>query len=257
LLKNLALAFSFAKRDFKERYVGMSFGELWYLISPLIMIFIYTVIFSNFMKMKLNITDSEYAYSIYLVPGLLAWTSFSTLLNRVALIFMEKAELLKKINVPAYSFMFSILITEFVLFLISMTLGIGFLVLIDYHIDFTFLYLLPVMILQSFFAFALGVVFALFVPFFRDLKEVIPIFLQLWFWVTPIVYLKDMIYDKYPYIVDLNPAYIFIRIYQDIFLYAKTPDFTKLFTALLFTGAVLLTAAYLYKKMVPLIKDII
>jgi len=257
LLRNLLLAFTFAKRDFKERYVGMSFGELWYLISPIIMIFIYTVIFSKFMKMKLNITDSEYAYSIYLVPGLLAWTSFSAILNRTAMIFMEKGNLLKKVSVPAYTFMLSILIVEFTLFCISMFLGVGFLFLIDYKIGTSFFYLPPFMLVHSLFAFSIGVIFALFTPFFRDLKEVVPIFLQLWFWITPIVYLKDMIYDKFPYVVDYNPAYLFIRVYQEIFLYDKAPSLETFLKGSFITLLLLLLAAYLYKKTVPAIKDII
>ncbi len=235
----------------------MSFGELWYLISPIIMIFIYTVIFSKFMKMKLNIAGSEYAYSIYLVPGLLAWTSFSTILNRTAMIFLEKGNLLKKVSVPAYTFMFSILIVEFVLFCISMALGVGFLFLIDYNIDSSFLYLLPFMVVHSLFGFAIGVIFALFTPFFRDLKEVVPIFLQLWFWITPIVYIKDMIYDKFPYVVDYNPAYLFIRVYQDIFLYGEVPSLQTFLIGLSITLFLLFLAGYLYKKMVPSIKDII
>ncbi len=257
MLRNLLLAFTFAKRDFKERYVGMSFGELWYLISPIIMIFIYTVIFSKFMKMKLNITDSEYAYSIYLVPGLLAWTSFSAILNRTAMIFMEKGNLLKKVSVPAYTFMLSILIVEFTLFCISMFLGVGFLFLIDYKIGTSFFYLPPFMLVHSLFAFSIGVIFALFTPFFRDLKEVVPIFLQLWFWITPIVYLKDMIYDKFPYVVDYNPAYLFIRVYQEIFLYDKAPSLETFLKGSFITLLLLLLAAYLYKKTVPAIKDII
>ncbi len=257
MLRNLLLAFSFAKRDLKDRYVGMSFGELWYVISPLIMIFIYTVIFSNFMKMKLNIAQSQYAYSIYLVPGLLAWSSFSTLLNRVAMVFLEKAELLKKINVPAYSFMISVLIVEFLLFCISMLLGVGFLIVIDYPISWDFLYLLPVMLLQSLFAFFLGVILALFVPFFKDLKEIIPVFLQLWFWITPIVYVKEMIYDRFPYAVDYNIAYTFISFYQNLFLHSEAKGWDGILVLGIVTLILAFLSAYLYKKMVPVIKDII
>ncbi len=81
MIENILKAFLFAKRDFKERYVGTNLGQFWYILSPLVMIFIYTVIFSDFMKMKLNVIDSRYSYSIYLISGLFAWTSSSTLNN--------------------------------------------------------------------------------------------------------------------------------------------------------------------------------
>jgi len=254
---NILLAFSFAKRDFKERYVGTGLGQLWYILSPIITIFIYTVIFSDFMKMKLNIIDNSYAYSIYLVPGLLAWTSFSTILMRLSTSFFEKANLIKKINVPMYTFQLSIVITEFFLFLISISLGIGFLLLVDQPITWSFLWMIPVMLMQTLFVFGLGVILSLFTPFFKDLKEAIPIGVQLWFWMTPIIYMKEMIAHKYPSILIYNPFYYFVQIYQDIFMYAKTPSVNSLIIITAITLTLLLLAGFLYKKMIGTIKDII
>lgn len=255
--KNIFLAFNFARRDFKERYVGTSLGQLWYILSPIITIFIYTVVFSDFMKMKLDIVDNTYAYSIYLVPGLLAWNSFSTILMRLNTSIFEKAGLIKKINVPMYTFQLSIIITEFFLFVIAILLGIGFLLIVDQPVTWTFLWLLPIMILQTLFVFGLGTILSLFTPFFKDLKEAIPIVVQLWFWMTPVIYMKSMVYEKYPFIVDYNPFYYFVEMYQNIFLYSRAPSFDNMITISLMTLFVLLIAGYLYKKMISTIKDII
>ncbi len=254
---NILLAFSFAKRDFKERYVGTGLGQFWYILSPIITIFIYTVIFSDFMKMKLNIIDNSYAYSIYLVPGLLAWTAFSTILMRLSTSFFEKANLIKKINVPMYTFQLSIVITEFFLFILSILLGIGFLILVSQPVTWIFLWMIPIMILQTLFVFGLGVILSLFTPFFKDLKEAVPIVVQLWFWMTPIIYMSDMIANKYPALLVYNPFYYFIKIYQDIFLYSKAPSFETLTTITMITFITLLLAGFLYKKMIGTIKDII
>jgi len=125
------------------------------------MIFIYTVIFSDFMKMKLNIIDNSYSYSIYLISGLFAWTSFSTIIMRLNTIFFEKAHLIKKINIPIYTFMISVILSEFFLFAISMVLAIIFLVIVSHPITATFLYLIPIMLMQTIFALGVGVIFAL------------------------------------------------------------------------------------------------
>ena len=254
---NILLAFSFAKRDFRERYVGTGLGQFWYILSPIITIFIYTVIFSDFMKMKLNIIDNTYAYSIYLVPGLLAWTAFSTTLMRLSTSFFEKANLIKKINVPMYTFQLSIVITEFFLFVLAILLGMGFLLLVSQPITWTFLWMLPVMILQTLFVFGLGVILSLFTPFFKDLKEAVPIVVQLWFWMTPIIYMSDMIADKYPALLVYNPFYHFVKIYQDIFVYSKAPSLEHLTTITIITFITLFLAGFLYKKMIGTIKDII
>lgn len=254
---NLKLSFDFAKRELKQKYVGTSFGEFWFILSPIIMIFIYSVIFSDFMKMKMDIIDNTYAYSIYLIPGLLAWTSFSTMVTRLNISFFEKAALIKKINVPMYSLQFSILLVELFTFSISMMLGIIFLLLVKQPVTLEFLWLIPVMLIQVLFAFSLGVIFSLFTPFLKDLREIIPILFQLWFWASPIIYVKTMISDKYPLLLELNPFYYFADIYQNIFVFAKAPSFHSLVIISLLAFFSTLIAAYLYKKMVSTIKDII
>jgi lipopolysaccharide transport system permease protein len=257
LKHNILLAFSFAKRDFKERYVGTGLGQLWYVLSPIITIFIYTVIFSDFMKMKLDIVDNSYSYSIYLVPGLLAWTSFSTILMRLNSSILEKSNLIKKINVPVYVYQLGIIITEFGILMLSYSLALIFLLIVNQPISLTFLYLLPILFLQTIFAFALGVIISLFTPFFKDLKEAVPIVVQLWFWMTPIIYMKEMIADKYPALLIYNPFFYFVRIYQDIFLYSKAPSVDLVMSVLIMSFAAIFIAAILYKKMIGTIKDII
>ncbi len=254
---NILLAFSFAKRDFKEKYVGTALGQLWFLIHPIVMIIIYTVIFSNFMKMKLSIVDSSYAYSIYLIPGILAWTTFTTIITRLSISFDEKKDFIKKINVPMYTFQLSMVITEFFILLFSYLLAIIFLLIINYPISWVFLYLLPILFLQVLFAFSLGVIISLFTPFIRDLKVIVPIVIQLWFWMTPIIYMKEMVEKEYPLLLVFNPIYYFIEIYQNIFLYSKVPSFNSLFIVISLTFTTLLIAGYLYKKMISTIKDII
>lgn len=254
---NILLAFSFAKREFIERYVGTRLGQLWYILSPIITITIYTVIFSGFMKMKLSIVDNTYAYSIYLIPGLLAWTSFSVTLQRLNNSILEKANLIKKINVPIYVYQLSIVIAEFFLLLLSFALAMVFLLLANHPITITFLYLIPVLFLQTVFVFLLGTILSLFTPFFKDLKEGIPIIVQLWFWMTPIIYMKEMIADKYPLILIYNPFFYFVQIYQNIFLYSKAPSLYSLSVIVIMILVLLSITAFLYKKMIATVKDII
>lgn len=255
--KNILLAFSFAARDFKEKYVGTSLGQLWYVISPIITIFIYTVVFSDFMKMKLDIADSSYSYSIYIVPGLLSWLSFSRTLNILSNSIAQKSNFIKKINVPMFVFYISIVISEFFVFLLSIFFGVIFLVIINHQVDFTFIWLLPIMVLQMVFVFSLGTIISLFMPFFKDLKEIVPIVIQLWFWMTPIIYLRRMVADKYPLILTFNPFYHFVHLYQDIFVYAKAPSSEELIIIMVITSTTFIVAFFLYKKMISAVKDII
>jgi len=254
---NILLAFDFAKRDLKERYFGTSLGHFWYILSPIITIFIYTIIFSDFMKMKLDIVENSYSYSIYLISGLLAWTSFSTILMRLNSSILEKANLIKKINVPIYVYQLSIIITEFIILLLSYFIAILFLLIVGHPVTLTFFYLVPILFLQTLFAFSLGVILSLFTPFFKDLKEAVPIIIQLWFWMTPIIYIKDMIAGKYPFILICNPFFYFSDTYQSIFLYSKITNLNLLIFMLIVTFLLICLAGFLYRKMISTIKDII
>lgn len=256
-LDKLSLALVFAKRDFKDRYVGTGLGQLWYILSPLIMILIYSVIFSDFIKVKMHISDTTYAYSIYLISGLLAWTSFSTLISRLNQSFFDKSNIIKKISVPMYVFQLSIFITESLIFCLSYLLALGFLLVIGHQITLTFFWLIPVMFLQMLFAFSLGIILSLFSPFFKDLKEAIPIFIQLWFWMTPIVYMREMIEDKYPSLLLFNPFSYYVEIYQEIFLFSKSPQISTLFIIFSISVVTFILALLLYKKMITTVKDII
>jgi len=207
--------------------------------------------------MKLNVIDNSYAYSIHLISALLAWTTFSTIIMRLNTSFFEKANLIKKINVPMYTFQLAIVLTELFLFFISISLGIGFLIIVEQPVTITFLWMIPLMILQTIFVFSLGVIISLFTPFFKDLKEAIPIIVQLWFWMTPIIYMKEMIENKYPLLLTYNPFFYFANSYQDIFLYSKAPSAETLTVIIVMTTSTLLLAGFLYKKMINTIKDII
>jgi len=255
--ENLLLAFSFAKRDLYERYVGTGLGKFWFVLSPLVMIFIYSVIFSDFMKMKMNIVDNSYAYSIYLIPGLLAWTAFSNTIMRLNTSFFEKSSLIKKINVPMYTFQLAMVLSELFTFIISIILAVIFLLIINQPITLVFLWIIPLMLLQTIFAYGIGTIFSLFTPFFKDMKEIAPIIIQLWFWMTPIIYLSDMIKEKYPFLLKYNPFYYFVKQYQDIFLYSKTPELFYVIFVIVVPFISIAIAGTLYKKMVPTIKDII
>jgi lipopolysaccharide transport system permease protein len=78
-------------------------GAAWTVIKPLAMIIVYTVVFAQVMQSKLPGIGNEFAYSIYLCAGLLTWNYFSEAVNRGQNVFLENANLLKKVNFPVLS----------------------------------------------------------------------------------------------------------------------------------------------------------
>ena len=88
------------KREFQARYRNSLFGALWTVLNPLSMIVVYTVIFSHIMRARLPGVDDGMAYSVYLCAGLLTWGLFAEITLRSQSMFLENANLLKKISFP-------------------------------------------------------------------------------------------------------------------------------------------------------------
>jgi len=253
----LYLILDFARRDLRERYIGTSMGKVWFLLSPLVTILIYTVVFSDFMKMKLQQSDVAYSYSIFLVAGLLAWNAFQTTVLRLNTSILDRAPLIRKISVPVYIFQAAILLAESLPLLISYLLAIAFLLIVGHPVTEAIFYLFPLFALQMLFSFALGAFFSLLTPFFEDLREALPIVMQLWFWMTPIVYVPEMLAHRFPALLTWNPFYLYAESYQGILLDGVAPPQSRLLLMLLIDLALLSLVAWLYKKMIPTIKDLL
>ena len=88
------------KREFQSKYRNSLLGAAWTVINPLAMIVVYTVIFSQVMKARLPGVDSAFAYSIYLCAGLLTWGFFAEIVGRAQNVFIEHANLMKKLSFP-------------------------------------------------------------------------------------------------------------------------------------------------------------
>ena len=112
------------------------------------MLFIYTVIFSDFMSARLGISDQPYSYSIYLIPGLFAYSAFANTLTLMMEVPFAKAGILKKISTPIYIFELSPLIIQLFIFVFSMFIGVLFLFVVK-DVSFNILFIIPMMILQT------------------------------------------------------------------------------------------------------------
>ena len=85
-------------RDFEGRYKNSLLGFFWSLANPIFMISIYTLVFSSLMQSRLGGNVGKYSYSIYICTGILAWGLFSEIINRSLYMFIENANILKKLS---------------------------------------------------------------------------------------------------------------------------------------------------------------
>jgi lipopolysaccharide transport system permease protein len=251
----LSLLIELTKRDFTERYSGSVLGVFWTFIWPLVNIFIYTVIFSQVMGARLQGGSSTYSYGVYLIAGILPWTAFANTVSRSATIFADKKGIISKIKVSLPSLPLYIVMSESITFLIALFIYMVFLLLTGTPLRITLVFLPVIYLVQQIFAFSLGFLITIFHVFIRDLKEITGIVLQIWFWFTPIVYVYDILPAFAKNLVVLNPAFLFIKAYQDIFVLNNVPNFVNLLKLSVMAHLLLLAGYVIFKKLERDIRD--
>jgi lipopolysaccharide transport system permease protein len=221
------------KREFQLKYRNSLLGVAWTIINPLCMIFIYTVIFSQVMKTRLSGVDDTFAYSIYLCSGIITWYFFTDMLNRAMTVFIDHASIIKKLYFPRVCLPIIVLLGSVLNFAIVFGLFTLFLCLTHHFPGWLYLALFPILAVQIAFTMGFGMCLGILNVFFRDVGQFFVLFLQIWFWFTPIVY-SDSILPSWiqPYLT-LNPMYPIINAYHAIFVMHQLPNWGSLYPVII------------------------
>ncbi len=252
---NLSLVLELTKRDFTERFAGSVLGFWWSFIWPLANLFIYLVIFGQLMGARLPGASNIYSYGVYLSAGLIPWTALANALSRSSAVFLDKRHLITKIRLSLPSLLLYVILSETITFLITLALFFVFLLFTHWPLT-RHLVLLPfVYYLQCLFVFGLGLLFATLTVFLRDLRELVGILLQFWFWFTPIVYVRDILPTFVQHLLVFNPAYIIIEAYQRLFVFQDAPSIRALVVFTLFVHALILVSYGVFRYLEKDLRD--
>lgn len=216
--------------ELKGRFVRSRLGLLWTVLHPLAQATIFALVLAEVLSAKLGNLENKAAYPIYLMAGMAAWGLFSEIINRCLSVFIEYAGTMKKISFPRLCLpiiVWGSALLNHVLLLVAIAVVFLF---FGHYPGVTWLALPIGIILISAFAFGLGMMLGLFNVFSRDVGQVTSVVIQIWFWLTPIVYPRDTIPKHLQWVLDMNPMVALVGIYQDILLFNRWPDFSTLVT---------------------------
>ena len=239
---------SSVKREFQSKYRNSLLGALWMVINPLAMILVYTVIFSQVMSAKLPGIDSTFSYSIYLCAGILTWGFFAEITGRAQNMFLEQANLLKKLSFPRLCLPVIVVVNASLNFSIIFILFTLFLLLTSNFPGWAFLALLPVLLIQTAFAVGLGMCLGVLNVFFRDVGQLFGVVLQFWFWLTPIIYPITILPERFRPMMSLNPMARLVEAYQNILVSNQWPDWNGLLPVALLAILLCTLGAHLFRK---------
>jgi len=247
------------RNELVTKFVRSKLGGLWIIINPLSQVAIYALILSNVLAAKIPGVEKTYSYAIYLMAGLLAWNLFSEIISRCLNLFIENGNLMKKISFPKITLpvivLGSSLLNNMFLFIAMMFIF----VILGHSFSLVILWLIPLTVLLATLALSLGLILGIFNVFLRDVAQIIPIVLQVWFWFTPIVYPISIIPEKYhQLLMVLNPMFSITNAYQMIIVYGKAPPLDSgLVMVSVLTLALLALSLFLFRRATEEMVDVL
>ncbi|MGN6550809.1 MAG: ABC transporter permease [Pararhizobium sp.] len=243
------------KSDLQGRFARSSRGALWFILHPLAQALIFALVLSKVLGAKLPHANGQFAYATYLLAGMAGWGLFAEIVNRSMTIFLEQAGLLKKIAFPRLCLPIvvwgSALLNQILLLcaiaVVFAALG---------HLPGLAWLALPLgIILVSVFAFGVGMLCGIVNVFSRDVAQVMTVVMQLWFWLTPVVYPLSVVPEHLRWIVMLNPMTEFLGIYQTTLLANRWPDLGPLALPALVSFAIFALAFVTFRRASPELVD--
>ncbi|MBQ7479332.1 MAG: ABC transporter permease [Selenomonadaceae bacterium] len=241
--------YSCVKRDFQLRYTGSMLGALWAVFQPLAMILVYTLVFSEIMKSKLQGMEMmQFAYSIYLCSGVLTWGLFAETLNGCVNVFLANGNLMKKVSFPRICLPVIAMLSALSNFVVGFGLFLAFLLLVGQFPWTVGIFFFLVLAIQTLFSVTLGIGLGVLNVFFRDVGQMLGVALQFWFWFTPVVYPAVIVPESLRGFFVINPMYHIVSAYQSIFVYHRCPELEGLGAVLVLGLVIGVWALRIYRK---------
>lgn len=213
-----ALLWSLTSRELGARYRGSVLGFLWTFLNPALLMAVYAVVFSVYMRQRLE------HYTLFMFVGLLPWVWFSSSVAGGASTLSDRRDLLTKVRFPPQVLPATVVLTNGINFLLSLplmiVLGLASGVWPTWHI-----LLVPLLIgIQASFTLALTYFISALNVTFRDLQHIVSNLLTLAFFLTPILYPLDVIPERYRVAaVYANPMAAIATSYQDVVYQHRLP----------------------------------
>lgn len=235
------LVFNLIQRNLKLKYRKSILGIFWTLIAPLMSALIYFVVFQYIMKVSVP------NYILFLLLGLMPWNFFISSLNSGLESLVANASLLNKIPLPIHAIALSDCLTALINFSFTLPVILVIALITDAPLSgslILFPYFLFLLFIQ---AYSYAVVLGLYFVSFRDLRHALAIFIQIWFYLTPIIYELKMVPQKMFFLIYLNPISMIFTAFHDIFIYGTWPTLLQIVHSTSWTVFSFVAAFYILK----------
>jgi lipopolysaccharide transport system permease protein len=243
------LVMLFVRRDFVAKYKQTILGPFWFILNPLISTIMYTFVFAGIAKIPTDGVPPQLFY----ISGIVAWSYFAACLNGTSSTFLSNAGIFGKVYFPRLVAPISIIISSII------QLGIQFLLLSAFMIFFTlkgyvihinvYIFYLPVLIVMlALLGMGFGIIFSALTTKYRDLSNLMVFGVQLWMYITPVIYPSSMVPEKFRIFLFLNPVAPIVEAFKYGLIGAGEFNPGRLLYSALFTIILLFIGVILFNR---------
>lgn len=239
----------FVRRDFVVFYKQTILGPLWYIIQPLVNSVIFTIIFSKVAKIP---TDGIPPFLFYMA-GTVTWSYFAACLTQTSNTFVTNREIFGKVFFPRMTVPIAIVITGLFQFIIQFVIFLGFLLYYwsqGSQVGPTIMvFTLPLILLQmAILGLGMGILISSLVTKYRDLSFAMSFAVQIWMYLTPVVYPLTQVPEKYRIFYVLNPMVSIVESFRGALLGVSSIDPSHILISVIVTMGIFITGMVLFSR---------
>jgi lipopolysaccharide transport system permease protein len=243
------LVMLFVRRDFVAKYKQTILGPFWFILNPLISTLMYTLVFAGIAKIPTEGIPPQLFY----LSGIVAWSYFASCLNGTSSTFLSNAGIFGKVYFPRLVSPISVIISSMVQLGIQILLLSSFMIyysLSGYNIQInSHLFYIPLLIINlALLGLGFGIIFSAMTTKYRDLTNFLGFGVQLWMYITPVIYPSSAVPEKYRIFVFINPVAPLVEAFKFGLIGAGEFNPGRLLYSVVFTIILLFIGVILFNR---------
>lgn len=232
------------RRELRGKYKGSILGFLWTFINPLLQLVVYTIVFSNIMRMGVS------NYEIFLFVALIPWMFFSTSVLSGAGSIIYNQSLVTKIYFPREILPLSVVTSNFINMIYCSVIVLAVVLFYHMNLNLEVWFMLPVIaFIEYILVIGIVLIVSALTVYFRDLEHILGIIIMAWQFLTPVMYPESFVPSQYQVILYLNPMTPIIISFRDVLYYGKMPVVENLVYAFLWSLIIFICGFLLFGKL--------
>lgn len=249
------------RRDLEARYKGSIIGNLWPLVNQLSQLLIYTYVFSVVLKVRLSLKslpENNFTFGLWLFAGLLPWIAFSNGLLQSANSVVGQPNLVKKVVFPLGLLPLVSIFSAFIESSLGLMVLIFFVALTSHTLHPTLALLPLVWLPQILLTAGLGYLAAGFTVFLRDIPQTLAVGLNVWMYLTPIIYPASAVPKEfYTFVFWLNPMTAIVEVYRDLVLNGEVKHWGEWGVSSVVALIIFCLGVWCYRRLRPAFADVL